>query len=172
MHNPSTLHSTTVGRVLRYLKGTIDHGLWYTKGPLTLQAFCDSDWAGNPNDCRFTTSIGIVLGSSLTSWIAKKQLVVARFTAEAEYCAMALATTDLFLLQLLFKDLGIPLFSTSCLWCDNIRALALASNPIYHVRTKHIEVDYHFIREKILNGDISISILALMISLLTSSLRV
>jgi hypothetical protein len=69
---------------------------------------------------------------------------------------MALATTDLFWLRMLFKDLRIPLFSTPRLWCDNIGALALASNPVYHARTKHIEVDYHFIREKVLNGDISI----------------
>jgi len=82
--------------------------------------------------------------------------VVARSSTEAEYRAMALATTDLFWLRMLFKDLGIPLFSTPRLWCDNIGALALASNPVYHARTKHIEVDYHFIREKVLNGDISI----------------
>jgi len=69
---------------------------------------------------------------------------------------MALATTDLFWLCMLFKDLGIPLFSTPRLWCDNIGALALTSNPIYHARTKHIEVDYYFICEKVLNGDISI----------------
>jgi hypothetical protein len=156
MHTPSTLHWTAAKRVLRYLKGTIDHGLWYTKGPLILQAFCDSDWAGNPNDRRSTTGIDIVLGSSLISWTAKKQTVVARSSIEAEYHAMALATTDLFWLRMLFKDLGIPLFSTPRLWCDNIGALALASNPVYHARTKHIEVDYHFIREKVLNGDISI----------------
>jgi hypothetical protein len=156
MHTPSILHWTAAKRVLRYLKGTIDHGLWYTKGSLHLQAFCDSDWAGNPDDRRSTTGIGIVLGSSLISWTAKKQSVVARSSTEAEYRAMALATTDLFWLRMLFKDLGIPLFSTPHLWCDNIRALALASNPVYHARTKHIEVDYHFIRETVLNGDISI----------------
>jgi len=156
MHNPSTLHWTAVKRVIRYLKGTIDHGLWYIKGPLILQAFCDSNWAGNLDDRRSTTGIGILLGSSLISWTAKKQSVVARSSTEAEYHAMALATTDLFWLRMLFKDLGIPLFSTPRLWCNNIGALALASNPIYHARTKHIEVDYYFIREKVLNGDISI----------------
>jgi hypothetical protein len=82
--------------------------------------------------------------------------VVARSSTEVEYRAMALTTTDLFWLCMLFKDLGIPLFSTPRLWCDNIGALALASNPVYHARTKHIEVDYHFIRGKVLNGDISI----------------
>jgi hypothetical protein len=156
MHNPSTLHWTVAKRVLCYLKGTIDHGLRYTKGPLILQAFCDSDWAGNLDDCRSTTGIGILLGSSLISWTAKKQSVVARSSTDDEYCAMALATTELFWLRMLFKDLGIPLFFTPRLWCDNIGALALASNPIYHAKTKHIEVDHHFIREKVLNGDIFI----------------
>jgi hypothetical protein len=156
MHHPSTLHWTAAKRVLRYLKGTIDYGLWYTKGPLTLQAFNDSDWAGNPDDRHSTTGIGIVLGSSLISWKAKKQSTVARSSTKAEYRTMALATADLFWLRMLFKDLGIPLFSTPRLWCDNIGALALASNPVYHARTKHIEIDYHFNREKVLNGDISI----------------
>jgi hypothetical protein len=156
MHHPSTLHLTAAKRVLRYLKGTIDHGLWYTKGPLTLQAFCDSDWAGNPDDRRSTTGIGVALGSSLISWTVKKQSVVARSSTEVEYHAMAIVTTDLFWLRMLFKDLGIPLFATPRLWCDNIGALALASNPAYHARTKHIEVDYHFIHEKVFNGVISI----------------
>jgi len=156
MHTPSTLHWTAARRVLRYLKGTIDHGLWYTKGSLHLQAFCDSHWIGNLNDRRSITGIGIVLGSSLISWTAKKQSAVARSRTKAEYRAMALATADLFWLCMLFNDLGIPLFSTPRLWCDNIGALALASNPVYHARTKHIEVNYHFIREKVLNGDISI----------------
>ena len=97
------------------------------------------------------------MGSSLISWTAKKQLVVARSSTEAEYCAMAIATTDLFWLRMLFKDLCIPLFSTPILWCDNIGTLTLASNSVYHARTKHVEVDYHFIREKVLNCDISIN---------------
>jgi hypothetical protein len=96
------------------------------------------------------------LGSFLISWTAKKQLVIARSSTKAEYRAMTLATIDLFWLRMLFKDLGIPLFSTPRLWCDNIGAFALASNPVYHARTKHIEVDYHFIYEKVLNCDISI----------------
>jgi hypothetical protein len=96
MHNPSSLHWTATKRVLRYLKGTIDHGLWYTKGHLSLQAFCDSDWAEDPDDRRSTTSIGIFMGSCLVSWMEKKQPIVARSSTEAEYCAMLIATANLF----------------------------------------------------------------------------
>jgi hypothetical protein len=97
--------------------------------------------------------------------------VVARSSTDDEYCAMALATTELFWLRMLFKDLGIPLFSTPRLWCDNIGALALASNPIYHAKTKHIEVDHHFIREKVLNGDIFIKYISTHDQLVDVSLR-
>jgi hypothetical protein len=123
---------------------------------LILHAFCDSNWAGNLDDCHSRTGIGIVLGSSLISWTAKKQSVSACSSTEAEYRAMALAITNLSLLRMLFKDLGVPLLSTYHLWCDNIEALAIASNPVYHARTKHSEVDYHFIHENVLNDDISI----------------
>ena len=94
------------------------------------------------------------LGPCLISWTAKKQAVVSRSSTIAEYRSMAIATADLYWLRMLFHDLRISLTSTSVLWCDNIGALAFASNPVFHIRTKHIEIDYHFIREKILNKDI------------------
>ena len=89
------------------------------------------------------------MGSCLVSWMEKKQLVVARSSAEAKYCAMLIATTDLFWLHMLSKEIYIPLFFATILWCDNIGALALASNPVYHAKTKHIEIDYHFIHDKV-----------------------
>jgi hypothetical protein len=95
-----------------------------------------------------------------SSWSAKKQAVVSRSSTEAEYRSMALSTAELFWLRMLFKELHIPLMSTPILWCDNLSALALASNPVYHAHTKHIEVDYHFICEKVLNGDILIKFIS------------
>jgi hypothetical protein len=145
---------TAAKRVLCYLKGTLDRGLYYTKGSLQLNAFCEADWASAPDDRRSTTGIGVFLGPCLISWTAKKQAVVSRSSLKAEYHSMAIATADLYWLRMLFHDLRIPLISTLVLWCDNIGALALASNPVFHARTKHIEIDYHFIREKIISKDI------------------
>lgn len=156
LHAPTTTRMTAAKRVLRYLKGTLDHGFYYTNGSLQLNAFCDADWAGAPDDRdrRSTTGIGVFLGHCLISWIAKKQAVVSRSSTEAEYRSMAIATADLYWLRMLFHDLCIPLTSTPVLWCDNIGALALASDPVFHARTKHIEIDYHFIWEKIINKDV------------------
>jgi hypothetical protein len=156
MRGKTTAHWTTVKRVLRYLKGSAAHGLFYTKGSITLNAFCDFDWAGNPDDRRSTTGFCIFLGHNLISWSTKKQHVVSRSSTEAKYRSMSLATVDLFWIHMLLYELQIPLPFPHVLWCDNMGALALASNPVFHARTKHIEVDVHFIREKVTNRDIQL----------------
>jgi hypothetical protein len=156
LHSPTDVHLSAAKRVLRYLKGSIDHGIWYSKSSIQLNAFCDSDWAGDPDDRRSTSGFAVFLGSSLISWSAKKQPVVSRSSTEAEYRSLAIATTELYWLRMLFKDLHVSLPLEPVLWCDNVSALSLASNPVYHASTKHIEVDYHFVREKVINRDISI----------------
>jgi hypothetical protein len=88
--------------VLRYLKNSVDHGLLYTKGPLTLSAYCDVDWAGIPDDRKSTSGSAIFLGNYLVSWSAKKQAIVSRSSTEAEYRALALTTADLFWILILF----------------------------------------------------------------------
>jgi histone deacetylase 1/2 len=154
MHAPREPHWIATKRVLRYLKGTIDYGIHYTQSTTTLDAFCDADWAGNPDDRKSTSSYIVFLGQNLISWSAKKQSVVSKSSTEAEYRSMALVTAELYWLRMLLQDLGISLSSPPTLWCDNVGAISLASNPVFHARTKHIEVDYHFIREKVLNKDI------------------
>ena len=86
----------------------------------------------------------------------KKQLTVSRSSTEAEYRALASASTELCWLCVLLKDLGIYLHDPPILWCDNVSALAIASNPVFHARTKHIEVDFHFIREQVLRKDLQV----------------
>jgi hypothetical protein len=156
MHNPTTTHWTAAKRMLRYLKGSVDSGLYYSKGKVSLNDFCDSDWAGNPNDRRSITGFCIFLSSNLVSWSAKKQHVVSRSSTKAEFHSMSLAVADLFWLRMLLRELHISLPSPPTLWCDNAGAIALTSNPVFHARTKHIEVDFHFIWEKVTNRDIQI----------------
>jgi hypothetical protein len=160
IHAPTSSHWSAAKRILRYLKGTIDHGLAYIKGNLNLMAYCDSDWDGSPDDWRSTLGLGVFLGNCLVSWSAKKQAAVARSSTEGEYRSMAIATAKLYWLRMLFKELCIPLLSAPVIWCDNVCALALASNPVYHARTKHIEVDYHFICEKVVNKDILVKFIS------------
>jgi len=143
--------------VLRYLKGTPDFGLRFTKGSLHLHAYCDSDWAGDPSDRRSIGGFSVFLGSRLIIWQAKKQPVVSCSRTEAEYCSLAITTDELYWLRMLFRAFQVHLPAPPKSWCDNMGAIALALNPIYHARTKHVEVDYHFIREKVLHKDITIS---------------
>jgi hypothetical protein len=119
-----------------------------------VNAFCDSDWVGCPDDRRSTTCFAVFLGDCLIAWSAKKQAVVSRSSTEAEYRSLSIITAELFWIRMLLKEIQVYLAAPPVQWCDNISALALASNPVFHARTKHIEVDYHFVREKVLNRDI------------------
>jgi hypothetical protein len=154
MHAPSTTHWSAVKRVLRYLKDSVHHGLLYSKGSLQLIAYCDSDWAGCIDDRRSTTGFAVFLGSNLISWCAKKQTVVSRSSTEAEYRALAITTAEVYWLRMLFCEIQFHLSCAPTIWCDNVSALALATNLVYHARTKHIEIDYYFVWEKVLNQDI------------------
>jgi hypothetical protein len=96
-----------------------------------------------------------VPGPCLASWCAKKQPMVSKSSTKAKYRSLAFATVELCWLQMLFQELDLYLPCSPTLWRDKLGALALASNPVYHARTKHIEVNYHFIREKVVNKDVT-----------------
>ena len=157
MHSPTTTHLTAAKRILRYLRGTLHHGIAFTPGPMTLSAFTDADWAGDPSDRKSTSGFLVYLGSNPITWSAKKQPTVSRSSTESEYRALAIAAAELCWLRTLLKDLRIYLADTRILWCDNVSALAIASNPVFHARTKHIEVDFHFVRERVLCKDLVVN---------------
>jgi hypothetical protein len=153
MHSPTIMHLKMVRRILRYVKGTIDVGLHFTSNTtLDLFAFSDADWAGCPTTRRSTTGYCTFLGGNLISWCAKKQHTVSRSSTEAEYRAMANTTAELTWLTFILKDLRIFLSSSPILYCDNISALHMTINPVFHARSKHIELDYHFVRERVSLG--------------------
>lgn len=149
MAAPTVGQFSAMKRILRYVKGTLDHGLFFSPGPFTLQAYSDSDWAGDALDRRSTSGFCIFLGNNLVSWSAKKQPTVSCSSTEAEYRALAHTVAELSWLQMLLQDFSIVLPSLPVVWCDNLGALALATNPVFHARSKHIAIDYHFIRERV-----------------------
>jgi hypothetical protein len=157
IHSPTTVHWAAVKRVLRYLNVSFDHGLHFTaqSSPL-LQVYSHSDWTSCPDDRRSTMDFCVFYGSNLISWSSKKQPTVARSSTEVEYRSLATTGTELIWLQFLLQELLMPLTSSPILWCDNIDAIFLASNLMFHARTKHVEIDYHFIREHILNNSLII----------------
>ena len=137
-------------RILRYLKYTANHGLSINKsGSELVSAFSDGDWAGRPDDRRSTSGFAVFLGINLISWSFRKQAMVSRSSTEAEYKALANATAEIIWVQSSLGELGVFQSRAPCLWCDNLGATYLSVNPVFHARTKHIEVDYHYVRERV-----------------------
>ena len=153
LQSPCDSHWDAVIRILRYIKSTPGQGVLYeNRGHIQVIGYTDADWAGSPTDRRSTSGYCVFIGGNLISWKSKKQHVVARSSVEAEYRAMALTTCELIWLRHLLQELRFGKDEQMKLICDNQAALHIASNPIFHERTKHIEVDCHFIREKIASG--------------------
>ncbi|KAI0530726.1 hypothetical protein KFK09_000274 [Dendrobium nobile] len=155
MHQPTGKDFNNLKRLLRYVQGTQQYGLPITKGTLQLHSFSDSDWAADSLDRKSISGFCTYLGNSLISWHVKKQNTVAKSSTEAEYRSLASATSDIIWLRRVLNDFrGSP--TPTILSCDNSSALALANNPVFHARTKHIEIDFHFIRDRILSKEIEV----------------
>ncbi|KAJ9554160.1 hypothetical protein OSB04_018205 [Centaurea solstitialis] len=172
MHSPTENHWTAVKRILRYLQGTADYGLRlihdsgtilhaYTDSAYnSLTGFSDADWAGCPDDRRSTGGYAIYLGSNLVSLSARKQRTVSRSSTESEYKALADTVAELTWLQTLLRELQVPVKSVPTLWCDNLGATYLSANPVFHARTKHVEVDFHFVREMVAQRKLSVQFIS------------
>ena len=154
---PRYPHYAIVLRILRYMKSTIFDGLHFSShSSSTLQAYSDADWAGDPTDHRSTTGYCFLLGDSLISWRSKKQTVVARSNTEAEYRAPTATTAELIWLCWLLWDLSVACSTATKLHYDNRSAIQIAHNNVFHERTKHIEIDYHFIRHHLFQGTLTL----------------
>ncbi|XP_035843977.1 uncharacterized mitochondrial protein AtMg00810-like [Helianthus annuus] len=153
LQQPTTTHFQLVKRILRYVKGTLSHGLTFDRPPNTvLLGFSDADWARCLDTRRSTYGYCIYLGGNLVSWSAKKQPTVSRSSCESEYRAMANTTAEIIWLTNLLRELHALPQTRPTLLCDNKSALFLSQNPISHKRAKHIDIDYHFVRELVTSG--------------------
>jgi histone deacetylase 1/2 len=160
LSNPLEEHWKAVKRILRYLSGTLHYGLLIQAAPidkpLSLIGFCDADWASDPDDRRSTSGACIFVGPNLVSWWSKKQSLVARSSAEAEYRSLASLSSEILWLQSLLTELGCKFYTPKIL-CDNLSTVSLAHNPTLHHRTKHMELDIFFVREKVLSKNLVVS---------------
>lgn len=160
MHAPTDEHWNCVKRILRYLCGTPHDGLLLKRNsPLSihavsdsLHAFSDADWAGNKDDYSSTSANLVYLGSNLISWSSKKPKTVARSSTEVEYRSVAATAAELCWIRSLLSELCVTLLHTPVIYCDNIRATQLSSNPVFHSRMKHVAIDYHFLRDQVQTG--------------------
>lgn len=159
--SPTNTHMQAVKHILRYLRGTSTFKLNY--GPnndaqIVLTGFSDSDWANDVNTRRSTTGYAFFLCGGVISWSSKRQRTVALSTTEAEYMALTQTTKEAIWLRRLLEELGFAQ-TTTTIYEDNESSISLARNPVQHARTKHIDIQYHFTREKIESKDIRLEYL-------------
>ena len=153
MQHPRRQHWEAALRCVRYLKGCPGQGILLSADcDLHLTGWCDSDWASCPLTRRSLTGWLVFLGASPISWKTKKQHTVSRSSAEAEYRSMAAITAEMKWLKSLLSALGVAHPNAMSLFCDSQSALYIAQNPVFHERTKHIEIDCHYVRDAIQEG--------------------
>ena len=136
-------------RVVRYVKNARNKGVFYPyNNTLILTAYCDADWGACPTTRKSTTGFVTLLGDAPLTWRSKKQPTVSLSSAEAEYKAMAMVTKEIVWLTHILQDMFVEVPRPITLHCDNKSAIHIATNPVFHERTKHIEIDCHFVRKK------------------------
>jgi Reverse transcriptase (RNA-dependent DNA polymerase) len=154
--NPKESHLVALKRILRYVKGTLNLGLWYGRQTeLNLIGFTDADFAGDRLDRKSTSGTCQFLGGSLVSWSSRKQISVALSTAEVEYIAAGSCCTQILSMIQTLQDYNLR-FRKVSIMCDNTSAIMISKNPVLHARTKHIEIRHHFIRDHVERGDIEL----------------
>ena len=157
MHSPRKKHLDAVNQILRYLKGTPGKGLLFSKSEnRSVECFADADWAGSVEDSKSTTGYCTKVWGNLVTWRSKKQSVVARSSAEAEYRAIAQGVCELIWIKRLLHDLFIPIQEPVKLYSDSQSAISIVHNPVQHDRMKHVRIDRNFIKSEMESGTFSL----------------
>ena len=144
-------------RILRYVAGTLNFGLWYTKSDSNqLSGYTNSDFASSLDDRKSTSGHVFQLGTNLISWASKKKPIVSISSAEAEYVAATSASCQAVWLRRILKDISHTENDPTPIFYDNTSAIALSKNHVFHKKSKHIDTRFHFIRELVNNGDIAL----------------
>jgi hypothetical protein len=136
--------------VLRYLRGTVGYGLRYASSvDMSLQGYVDADWAGSTVEWNNTYGCCFTLGSTMVSWCSRKQISVALSTAEVEYTTLSVAVHESVWIRKILIDLFDHEMDPTIIYCDNQSYVKLSENPVFHNKSKHIEIKYHYIRDMV-----------------------
>ncbi|XXG58987.1 hypothetical protein AAC387_Pa04g1157 [Persea americana] len=153
MARPTELHSQAAKRVLRYVKGTLDFGVFYCKGgDYELVAYTDSDYAGDLEDRKSTSGYLFLSSYGAVSWSSRKQPIVTLSTSEAEFVTVASCVCQAVWLRWMLETLHHDQQDLIVMFCDNSSTIKLSKNPVMHGRSKHIDVCYHFLRDLTRDG--------------------
>ncbi|KAL0266989.1 UNVERIFIED_CONTAM: hypothetical protein PYX00_009379 [Menopon gallinae] len=160
-NDPGKEHWTLAKRVLRYLKATPELGIKYSRNVKQLEAFTDSDWAGNVDDRRSCSGNVLMLAGGPISWMSKLQSSVSLSTMEAEYVAIREVTKEVVYVSRLINHMLFRHYVKEpiSVYCDNQSAIELSKNPVFHKRSKHIDIAYHYARELVEKGKIELKYL-------------
>jgi hypothetical protein len=157
MHDPREPHLTAMKRILRYLQGTPDYGVLIRHSSSSdLVVYTNTDWAGCLDTHRSTSGYAVFLRDNLILWSAKRQTVVSHSSADAEYRAIANGVAEATWLRQLLHELQTPPSWFTLIYCDNVSAVYLFTNPVQHQRIKHVEIDLHFVLEKVVIGQVRV----------------
>ncbi|GJY45025.1 ribonuclease H-like domain-containing protein, partial [Tanacetum coccineum] len=155
MHDLREPYFAALKRIMRYVQGTLELGLHlYAFATTSLVGYTDADWAGCPSTRRSTFDYCMFLGDNLLSWSAKRQHTISRSTVEAEYRGVANVVAKTAWLRNLLRELHSLLLTATLVYCDNVSAVYISSNPVQHQQTKHIEIDIHFVHDMVKAGHV------------------
>ena len=157
MTDPRSVNLTAAKHILRYLKGTVDYGLKYDANQkINLEGYVDSDWAGSVIDRKSNSGCCFSMGSCVISRFSWKQSYVALSIDKAEYVAACSASCEVVWMWKLLSDIFDLQLDATCIHCDNQSCVKFSENPVFHDKSKHIEIKYHYIRDMVQRGAVKL----------------